>query len=223
MEPHFNPYHEIQSEAPTLYALAGKHGFRIPEGYFDQLPADIQAHVALDAAGAHAGFAVPEGYFDALPGAIEARIALESHEPSDTVPEGFFAQLEQDILAQTVHASPSEQTTAHVVRFRPWMGWTAGVAAALIAIVLVFAQSTPEECETFACLWEQTDTQNVLESLGEEDLLFLLDGETTLIDDPEADEIEAYLLDDDAYDDRLDDEDLDGLLDALNDELLRSN
>ena len=101
------------------------------------------------------------------------------------------------------------------------MGWTAGVAAALIAAVFVFAQSTPEECETFACLWEQTDTQDVLESLGEEDLLFLLDGETTLTTDPEAEEIEAYLLDDETFDDLLDDEDLDGLLDALNDELLR--
>lgn len=223
MEHHFDPYHEIQSEAPTLYALAGKNGFRVPEGYFEQLPADIQAHVALDAAGAHAGFAVPEGYFDALPGAIEARIALESHEAPDTAPEGYFAQLEQDILAQTVHASSSEQTTAHVVRFRTWMGWTAGVAAALIAALFVFDQSTTEECETFACLWEQTDTQNVLESLDEEELLFLLGGETTLTADPEAEEIEVYLLDDDAYDDRLDDEDLDGLLDALNDELLRND
>lgn len=212
MEPHFDPYHDIQAEAPTLYALAGKHGFRVPEGYFDQLPVDIQAHIALDAAGADSGFGVPEGYFDALPGAIEARIALESHEAPDAVPEGFFAQLEQNILAQTIHAEPAAQTTSRMVRFRPWMGWTAGVAAALIAAVFVFAQTTPEECETFACLWEQTDTQDVLESLGEEDLLFLLDGETTLTADPGAEEIEAYLLDD---------EDFDGLLDALDDELLR--
>ena len=212
MEPHFDPHHDIQAEAPTLYALAGKHGFRVPEGYFDQLPADIQAHIALDAAGTDSGFGVPEGYFDALPGAIEARIALESHEAPDAVPEGFFAQLEQNILAQTIHAEPAAQTTSRMVRFRPWMGWTAGVAAALISAVFVFAQTTPEECETFACLWEQTDTQDVLESLGEEDLLFLLDGETTLTADPEAEEIEAYLLDD---------EDFDGLFDALDDELLR--
>lgn len=221
MEPHFDPYQDIQAEAPTLYALAGKHGFRVPEGYFDQLPVDIQAHIAFDAAGADSGFGVPEGYFDALPGAIEARIALESHEAPDAVPEGFFAQLEQNILAQTIHAEPAAQTTSRMVRFRPWMGWTAGVAAALIAAVFVFAQTTPEECETFACLWEQTDTQDVLESLGEEDLLFLLDGETALTADPEAEEIEAYLLDDEAFDDLLDDEDFDGLFDALHDELLR--
>lgn len=64
---------DIRDSAPTLYALAGKTGFQVPEGYFDLLPRALTALVAE-----HEDNGAPEGYFDALKADILAQTIGEA-------------------------------------------------------------------------------------------------------------------------------------------------
>jgi hypothetical protein len=55
-------------------------GFAVPENYFDELNANIQARINIEAiAGTEEkGFAVPEGYFEQLTNNIQSRINIEA-------------------------------------------------------------------------------------------------------------------------------------------------
>jgi hypothetical protein len=71
---------ELADLAPFLASLPRTLPFRVPEGYFDQLPATLEAAIGVPgtlpaAATATPGFTVPEGYFDSLPLQIQDRIS----------------------------------------------------------------------------------------------------------------------------------------------------
>lgn len=84
------------------------------------------------------GFKVPEGYFDALPARVHAEIASSTFLPPKAavpyaVPPGYFNTLPEQVLARAKNAGRP------VKRMRPFRLRTRWLAAAVIAAIVVLA------------------------------------------------------------------------------------
>lgn len=89
---------EWMNEAPHLAGLRIKHPFSIPDGYFEELPANIHEAIFLDklkTSGPESGFNTPEGYFESLSTKIQAEVV------GYTVPQDYFQQLQDKIKEKT--------------------------------------------------------------------------------------------------------------------------
>ena len=93
-----------------------------------------------------------------------------------TTPEGFFKQ-QQEAIWKEASSTTAEREPQRFGGLRR-NAWAAGIAATL-AVGLFFAlPKTAENCETFACLWEDTPVQSLplddteIESWMEDDVLF---------------------------------------------------
>lgn len=91
------------------------------------------------------------------------------------VPEGYFDQLKDDIIAQTSESN----VVSYGKRFQ-YYTWAVSLAAAIIIGLIVYnTDPTVKKCKTFACLLEQTTVTN-------EDIQVLEDdNEGGLFDDDE--------------------------------------
>lgn len=93
-----------------------------------------------------------------------------------TTPEGFFAQQQEAIwkAASSTTAEREPQRVGGLGRY----AWAAGIAATLAVGMFFALPETAENCETFACLWEDTPVQSLplddteIESWMEDDVLF---------------------------------------------------
>ena len=91
-------------------------------------------------------------------------------------PTGFF-ESQQSTIWEHANAVgiPDER---HYAGFPTWIGWTAGLAAALVLALLVGPASDVSDCQTFACLWEATPSEHLhlddteIDLWMEDDLLF---------------------------------------------------
>ncbi|HCY90203.1 MAG TPA: hypothetical protein DHV17_08090 [Chitinophagaceae bacterium] len=128
MSPNPNIQAELEQISPTLAALPRNQVFRVPEGYFDQLPADILLTInPLQNSN------VPEGYFDQLPAAIMNRIKSSGLDNADqlpsifnsiprrevfSVPEGYFDGLAEEVMNRLPKPAPVVRMASRISVFR---------------------------------------------------------------------------------------------------------
>lgn len=128
-----------KDEAHLLAAMDRKNPLTVPEDYFKTLKADIISRCLVEDArfNNEEEFPIPSDYFDSLPAQIESRIAEETIRnltPTDgfIVPEGYFASLQQQILAKTETAEAPVETVIKPIR----NNWYKYAAAACVTLVL---------------------------------------------------------------------------------------
>jgi len=128
-------------DLPLLFLPKDKKmPYVVPQGYFENLAQAIVTKV-------HMAQAVPEGYFDALPAILLNKIRHQevtqeletiapvlntiSKQPVQTVPEGYFEQLQP----------PADQFDSHqipIASIKKRMSWLKYAAAASIVLLLSF-------------------------------------------------------------------------------------
>lgn len=116
-----NILNELRELSPTLAAIPRINVFKVPEGYFETLPALLLLQTSDSGTDTIKNASVPEGYFDSLASNIMARIksenmsevAAETREISEmvagisnknvfSVPAGYFDNLSTNITTQLV-------------------------------------------------------------------------------------------------------------------------
>lgn len=139
-----NILNELRELSPTLAEIPRINVFKVPEGYFETLPALLLLQTSGSDTDAIKNASVPEGYFDSLASNIMARIKSESisevtAETNDiselvagignknifTVPAGYFENLSTNITTQLVQP-------AKVVQMNPRRAILRYAAAAVI-------------------------------------------------------------------------------------------
>jgi len=108
---------EWEKEAPTLASLPRVTPYRVPDNYFNDLKAQLNATAFLNGLTQKEGngFTVPVNYFEELSEQINSRIALEQFKSITTnegfsTPSNYFDKLQANILSQTVHSKPERKT-----------------------------------------------------------------------------------------------------------------
>ena len=99
---------EWENEAPTLAALPRITPYRVPDGYFEDVAAQVKRVVFLKNLGEKEGygFTVPTNYFEELNTQIISRIAVEQFKSVGfTTPTNYFEKLQASILDQTVNVA----------------------------------------------------------------------------------------------------------------------
>lgn len=152
---------ELREISPVLAEISPVNVFTVPEGYFNQLTADILLNTEpvfengnLFSVDKTTAFSVPEGYFDGLAGSIMNRIKTEevsgareeisllsptlaglSREMPYEIPRSYFDNLSERILNQRPEAKVVSMNTARRSIMPRWMKMA---AAACIAGLLFF-------------------------------------------------------------------------------------
>lgn len=186
---------ELKEIGPLLAAIGEViNPYRLPEGYFDELPHTILDKIRIEAALQKASaqtYQVPAGYFDGLSATIlsrvkdadavnEVRAELRQIAPLlDTlskenlyaVPGGYFEQ------ADFVTATQSKKKEGKLISLRFVRRWTQYAAAAVMAGVLVTGAFlyTDNNKNVAYEKYSNIDISSELNKVSEEDLAKYLD------------------------------------------------
>lgn len=168
----------IQSRLVIEQANA-KEGLTVPEGYFENLGVNIQARIAVEEMLAgDTGHTVPENYFEQLAGNIQSRIAVDGAmagiENTLSVPEGYFAGLNEAILNQTVNQPVKKEVKrkSAIIRMLSTNAFKYATAACIVAVIgagIVMELESPEAIHDRSFLHKElsnipvSDIQNYLE------------------------------------------------------------
>ena len=120
MENKIDILNELKALSPAIAALEKVNVFRVPQGYFEHLGADILMGIETENGSANSASAVgdvPAGYFDTLAGSILAKIKTQQAEDAATeiralspmlysiqneniftVPQGYLENLSEVVL-----------------------------------------------------------------------------------------------------------------------------
>lgn len=142
-------------------------------------------------------FSVPEEYFAKLESDLQKKFQEGSSELQ--VPHDFFDSMHSDILNKIT----TENVETKVIPLKNsnvafWISTGLSIAAVGL-LIFWFLGSQEEECETFACLLEQTElTNDDLMVLDEDDIFELIGEDQELIESIEldSDELLDYLEND---------------------------
>jgi len=145
MKPHEDIFNELKGISPAVAAVPFVNVFRVQEGYFAGIGAELQARIAADQTYASKDVSVPEGYFDSLATTILQKIRREENVTAAeemaalspvisaignanifTVPQGYFEQLNFS----------TEVKTAKVIKMNPLRSVFKYAAAAVITGLL---------------------------------------------------------------------------------------
>ncbi len=137
-----------------------KNPFTVPPGYFEQLTDVTSFRAKMQQEQKKDGFGVPDAYFDRLTDRIKDGIFVESLKNESenvggwTVPQGYFPDLEQRILAKTAKLEDSsrvklrEPVKLRRLEKRRTPAWLAYAAAACMLFVgglfIKNSMNTPE-------------------------------------------------------------------------------
>ncbi len=140
---------ELASISQTLATINKVNIFRVPEGYFDDLSAQILTSAFLGQCSAKQAGSAPKGYFDSLSNKIIVRIknadantveetknispALYSLKDKQVfnVPEGYFSTLGEHVINKV------NRKSAKVISFHTRKRWRQGYVAAAMVTILV--------------------------------------------------------------------------------------
>ena len=164
------------------------HSFSVPEGYFDQLPLQIENGIFLEklkTRAADTGFNTPVNYFEGLTQAINAEIladrlrVIAPVNEYPTVPANYFEQLQSDILSKTVNENNKKQPAKIVRLFRSNILKYASAACFIIlsAAGLYFYET------------QDRPTKSIYSDLPTEQMLYDID-EQVIIDHIEANSLD---------------------------------
>ena len=157
---------EWELEAPTLAALPRIMPYRVPDNYFNDLTAQINAAVFLD--GLH-----------------------QKEESGFTTPSNYFDKLQANILDQTVHIKPAIK----IIRFwhRDLMRYAAAACFILLAAggLYVNEQSKVKEAQS-----TELASETLLYDIDESVIIeHLKESQTATNTAASQTEIESYILD----------------------------
>ncbi|HEY0056206.1 MAG TPA: hypothetical protein VGB63_12685 [Pedobacter sp.] len=128
-----------QEEAPKLAAMEKNNPFLVPEGYFEEMQAQLHAQIFIHQFDKQQElFQVPDQYFDTLTDQISSRVKLEQlvgskNEEVFSVPENYFENLEDKINAKIGITSQKQSKVRKLSS-----SWITYAAAACITAVLTF-------------------------------------------------------------------------------------
>jgi len=195
---------ELAEIAPFLAKLEPTLAFKVPKGYFDELPETILESVSpLAALKKEPAFTVPKNYFESLPDLVLDRVAPKPVTETVAEPASSSSSSWLDDLINSV-----------AVLFQPRYALRlATVAMVLVAAVFFIQNQNADNGMLVGITGEEQDTEEItLDDLNAEDLAYLLGTEETASLD-NLDNVEDALLDELLEDlDDLSDEDLEGLL-----------
>jgi hypothetical protein len=111
-----------QANAATLINTDNRNYYAVPEGYFDNLPANILSHVFIKSLPATNPYTIPEGYFENLPAIILDKINVASFGINDknvfSVPDGYFNSLADNIFKK-IKESVSKSVQQELIEISP--------------------------------------------------------------------------------------------------------
>jgi hypothetical protein len=128
---------EWEKEAPTLAALSRITPYSVPDNYFNDLTAQLNATAFLNGLTQMEGngFTVPANYFEELSEQIKGRVALAqfksiANNEGFATPSNYFEKLQANILSQTTEVKTERKTV------RLWHSDLVRYAAAACFILL---------------------------------------------------------------------------------------
>jgi hypothetical protein len=168
MENSIDILNELRELSPTIAAIEKVNVFRVPQGYFEHLAADILMGIETENGSANTTSPVddvPAGYFDNLAGSILAKIKTQETEDAATeiralspmlysiqnehvfeVPQGYF-----EGLSETVLNTVNPQVKVVSMKRRTTVFFKYAVAAAFTGVmalgVFKFTGNTNEKIE----------------------------------------------------------------------------
>jgi hypothetical protein len=145
--------------------------FTVPDGYFDNLNEQIITRITLEELagdGTEDGFTLPEGYFEALGGNIQSRIALEeitaSHHKSFAVPDNYFEDLQERILAKT--AETKQEKTVKIRKLSgSWLQYAAAACVTLMIGTGIFLNYSKKQDSDIASALSKVPDQEIVNYL----------------------------------------------------------
>lgn len=197
---------ELAEIAPFLAKLELQMAFKVPKGYFNELPETILESVSpLAALKKEPAFTVPKNYFESLP---------------DLVLERVTPKPATETVAPPAPAAPQSSWIDDLINsvallFQPRYALRLATVAILLVGGLFFMQQQGTVdgglAEAEVDLLEEYGIS--LDDLNDDDLALLLDGETEETSLDNLDDLDESLLDEMLENlDELSDEDLEGLL-----------
>lgn len=199
---------ELAEIAPFLAGLELRPAFKVPTGYFEELPESVLESVSpLATLKKESAFSVPKDYFQSLPDLVLERVAPQQ----DTATEA----------APTPAAAPSSNwlddlINSIAVLFQPRYAMRLATVAVLLIAGFVFLNSPPdvgsiEEDPGELALIEAYGIN--LDDLTDEDLDLLLSEEVADTEIETSDEIDDAMIDELLEGlDNISDEDLEGFM-----------
>ncbi len=182
---------ELEGISPYLAGLQLRPGFKVPKGYFDELPDTILESVSpLAALKKEQAFKVPANYFESLPDLVLDRVqpSRDTEEVATPAPAPQSSWL--DDLINSV-----------AVLFQPRYALRLATVAILLVGGVLFMQNLNETDSSLA----GTDPVEAVDELTEDDLAVLFDD----LEDVENEDLLDEMLEEL---DELSDEDLEGIL-----------
>ena len=186
-----------------------KNIFQVPDGYFNQLEARLEAR--LDAEGNEVAlskhlkkpvFEAPEGYFDQLENKIKARVAEDAsilskedklNIPPFEAPEGYFEGFEERLQSKLAGEEEESETTKVIPLYqRNW--FRMAIAAVLVMGFFLFKPPLPND-GGFDGLSEETMMAYLAEEDINLDMIASLDGFDMAIDEILEEETADYDFD----------------------------
>ena len=186
MENSIDILNELKELSPTIAAMEKVNVFRVPQGYFEHLGADILMGIETENGITIASPAgdVPTGYFDGLAGSILAKIKTQQAEDAATeiralspmlysiqnenvfkVPQGYF-----EGLSETVLNTVNPQVKVVSMKRRTTAFFKYAVAAAFTGVmalgVFKFTGNTNEKIELPAYVTDGLKVQDVDQELA---------------------------------------------------------
>lgn len=161
---------ELESIAPCLLRISLENPFQVPENYFSDMKEAIQERVMLENAAPSLfdldrkkDFDIPQDYFNKLESEIISKMEMESeNEEHVAVPEEYFDKMHDSIMSKI---EKEEQKDTRILPLRErysasFMVLSVVGAAAMILLAVLFFKPEKRDCQTFACLLEQTSFTN---------------------------------------------------------------
>ncbi len=186
-----------EKEAPTLAALPRTTPYSVPDNYFNDLTAQLNATAFLNGLTQNNGygFTVPANYFEELNEQIKSSVSLLQFQSIATnegfaTPSNYFEKLQANILSQTVEVKTERKTV------RLWQSDLVKYAAAACFILLTASglylnqQSTVEQIQS-----TELASEAILYDIDESVIIeHLKESQTATNNTASQAEMESYIL-----------------------------
>lgn len=189
-----------KAEAPYLASLPVVNPFRVPEGYFGNLPDQLKTSLyaeKLKAQFPETGFTVPEDYFTSLEWCIQAETSAAAlpvfgDQPGFSTPEGYFQGLQSRIMEQTVLL---EQPAPAPKAVRLWHTDLVRYAAAACFILMsAFGLYLNQQHDRQLAAAAELANEQMLYDIDEQDIIDHVEGITGDKQTLASADLESYLL-----------------------------
>lgn len=143
-----------QEEAPTLAAMEKVNPFKVPDGYFEEMSAQLLSRIKIiEKDNNQPLLEIPEGYFETLEDKIVSRSRLDELKENSTseifaVPDKYFETLESKIKAR-IDTNDKISSTPKVRRLTTsWITYAAAACLTLVVGISIYLNADSKNAET---------------------------------------------------------------------------